>query len=935
MKSRTLSRALVALTVSAGLVFCLTERTEAALPPKDGGSPNAAVAQLVLDAQKAIKAGKLPLAVIDFKNAVGLDPHNGKVRAQLGIVLLQTGSYYDAERELRQARRDGADDRLVLPSLFSTMISRNEEKQLLTEFPGPNSSSDLTPVILYARAWALLNLGQLADATTEIEKSLKLRRDVPSLLLRARIAQRIGDHRTALQFADEAISLSPNRLDSSLVKIGLLVDANDPNAALALADQLVSKFPSSFSAQFARIEVLMRLKRDDKARAAVDAALVKNPGMPMGIYYRALLLARAGNVKDAWRVAQVLPKEFVELQPGIAVSLSEMAAKSGHLDTAAAILNGAVGRFPQNVELRTQLASMRMRQNDVGGAISALEAVREKVNPAAAQTLASLYVKGGRTSEAQELLEKLIQSGQGTDAAVLQLVALKRQSGQADQALKDLIAAVDRKPTDPVLANPLVVALISQRRFEDALSVADKLGGDPRQRLTSLLLRGQVLAVEHKLDDSLASYTKAMQVDPASQPALYGHAIVLESMQRYADATKDLRAILALNPRNMGAYLKLAEIAARQNQDGQVRAILMQAIKASPQDPAPRLALARYLGSRGDRAGALNAANDLLKVQPRSAQGLAILSTLQLSMGKKAEAVAAARRLVGLDPRAPDAQILLGNALYANGDRTGANGALKNAVQLASNSPQVRLAQINLLFAEKDSQGAIAAAQAYQASNPGPQADLLLGDTLGRAGRRDQAMAVYKKSFAANPNSAVVLRIAAISAAAGDSKSAVQILSNWISKNPDDTATRSQYATLLLQQGNDGDAIREFREVLKRKPDDAVSLNNLAWLRRDQDPAEAVSLASRAVALAPDSSEMLDTLGWIKLKHGRAADSVPLFKRAHELRPRDGEISYHLVLSLEAAGSHDAAKGLLKALLASKVQFADLPEANRLALTWH
>jgi len=80
---------------------------------------------------------------------------------------------------------------------------------------------------------------------------------------------------------------------------------------------------------------------------------------------------------------------------------------------------------------------------------------------------------------------------------------------------------------------------------------------------------------------------------------------------------------------------------------------------------------------------------------------------------------------------------------------------------------------------------------------------------------------------------------------------------------------------------------------------------------------------------------VLDTLGWIKLKHGKAADSLPLFQRAHALRPRDGEISYHLALSLDATGKHDAARGFLKALLTSQIKFDDLSEANKLAQTWH
>jgi Flp pilus assembly protein TadD len=194
---------------------------------------------------------------------------------------------------------------------------------------------------------------------------------------------------------------------------------------------------------------------------------------------------------------------------------------------------------------------------------------------------------------------------------------------------------------------------------------------------------------------------------------------------------------------------------------------------------------------------------------------------------------------------------------------------------------------------------------------------------------------VYKKSLAANPNSNTLSRIALISAAGGDFQSAADSLTSWLGKNPDDAVIRAQYAILLMQQGNNADAITQFREVLKKDPTNVASLNNLAWLMRDKDPSGAVALATRAAELAPNSSEVLDTLGWLKLMHGKAADSLPLLKRAHDLRPRDGEISYHLALSLKATGNHDAARDFLKALVSSQVKFDDLAEANKLAQTWH
>ena len=50
---------------------------------------------------------------------------------------------------------------------------------------------------------------------------------------------------------------------------------------------------------------------------------------------------------------------------------------------------------------------------------------------------------------------------------------------------------------------------------------------------------------------------------------------------------------------------------------------------------------------------------------------------------------------------------------------------------------------------------------------------------------------------------------------------------------------------------------------------------------------------------------------------------------------KDGEISYHLVLAMDASGNRNGARGLLKALLDSNIGFADRAKAQQLATSWH
>jgi Tfp pilus assembly protein PilF len=84
-------------------------------------------------------------------------------------------------------------------------------------------------------------------------------------------------------------------------------------------------------------------------------------------------------------------------------------------------------------------------------------------------------------------------------------------------------------------------------------------------------------------------------------------------------------------------------------------------------------------------------------------------------------------------------------------------------------------------------------------------------------------------------------------------------------------------ADALYLQGDKARAEAFYRKALKRNPDDATALNNLAWLlfEADRNLDEAEKLAVRAVSLAPKerASDYADTLNRIRTL--RAARALP------------------------------------------------------------
>jgi putative PEP-CTERM system TPR-repeat lipoprotein len=897
---------------------------------------NAAVRQYVADAQKALKEGNIRLTIILLKNALNAAPKDAMLRAQLGFVLLQSGDPVQAERELRQARSDGAPPNATTPALLQAMLLRHEEAKLLEEFPdpGPTAQGIDSANVLKGRALALQATGKPADANAAMERSLALHRDVSGLLTKAQIAELQHNLDLAKQLSDEALKSDPKNVTVLMFKLGVLMLANDNTGSLALGNQLIQTNPNNMAARLARIEIFFKLKQDSQAKADVDMILAKAPNAPIGLYYKALLKARANDVKGAWRIAQSLPPEFTQAQPSTAIMVAQMAISSGNVDTGAAILSATLAKSPNNAELRLRLAAVRMRQNNPQDAMSILEPIKDSSDPRVLALLSQVYLKLNRSSDALDVLNKL--NAAHPDPGIRRELALvEMQAGQSDQALKDLIELGAKQPTDPTVAAPLIAALVQAKRFSEALAAADRLATDPKQRTQALFFRGEVLLQQGDVNGALAAFQKVLQLDPKNVATLYLRAQLFAKQRRLPEATHDLQAILTIDPKNVSALVQLADVSAQQNNDKDARSLLAKAMSLAPSNPTPRLALIRYLINRHDLKGALSVASDTVRLLPKNADALTLMGQLQLGLAQKKEAVASFRQVVALQPRSAKPRVLLANALFANGDRTGAADALNAAAALEPNSGDVCAAQINLMLAQGDADGAVAKAKAFQTANPSAAADVLLADTLVKAKRLDQAASVLTQSYSAHPNGTALSRLAQLKIAAGDTKQAATLLANWLTSNPRDLEVRIQYATMLMMTRDTAQSAAQFELILKQDSKNVAALNNLAWLLQRSDPKRALSLGLLADKQSPNSPDVLDTIGMIKLGQKDAKGALDFLNRAHALRPKDGEISYHVVLALDANGKRESAKGLLTALINSGVKFADLANASQLLASWH
>ena len=112
-------------------------------------------------------------------------------------------------------------------------------------------------------------------------------------------------------------------------------------------------------------------------------------------------------------------------------------------------------------------------------------------------------------------------------------------------------------------------------------------------------------------------------------------------------------------------------------------------------------------------------------------------------------------------------------------------------------------------------------------------------------------------------------------------------------------------------------AIERYRAILAIERDNAVALNNLAYVlaERKNDPKQALPLAEEAYVLTKQAAVVADTLGWIHHKLGNHGRALPYLERAARLSPLDPEVALHAAVVHAELGNMPQARMFLASAL--------------------
>lgn len=663
-------------------------------------------------------------------------------------------------------------------------------------------------------------------------------------------------------------------------------------------------------------------------KAVAASALVLSTGLGGGIYLLAARQTPEGYLAKA-----------VQLE------------RAGDVNAATIELKNALQLAPDNAEARFRLGRLHLAGNDYAGAEKELRHALGKgyADPELPLLLARALLA---QAEPRKVLEE-IRERPGAPAEInAPILALRAQAqlmlDDPAAAARSLAAAEALAPEHPdTLALRARLAIHGGQAPERALELVEQALAKAERRADLWVMKAELLrAARHARPEVLASYGKALAIEPANIPARLATVQILMEAGDLDRAEAELKLLAKYAPNNvLGRYLAaLADYRRERLDDANNK--LQSVLNAAPNFVPGNLLAGLVNQALGKPESATGYLRKVLDLEPENPAARKLLATTLLSSGQTEQAQALLAELKAND-NDPLLLGLQGNIALRQGHYQEARQSLEKAVRLAPDNLPLMRELVASRMASGDEAGALAAlTQMAELDKKTSQAEVMLATTHLKAKRYDaalQAVAAMERKLPGQPLAENLRGV--IHLARKDPAQARASFAKALALDPGYFPAAANLARLDLGANNPTAARARFQELLKHAPDSSQAWLALAELARlDKNEAEYLAdLRQAARANAKDAQprlllarywlskgdaakalsearggldatgrpEFLDAMGMAYLMQKDRPGAISSFTKWAEARPKLPLAHFKLAQVLQADGNREAA---LKAL---------------------
>ena len=303
----------------------------------------------------------------------------------------------------------------------------------------------------------------------------------------------------------------------------------------------------------------------------------------------------------------------------------------------------------------------------------------------------------------------------------------------------------------PLQGNQLTARAQSASKPKPAAQSKSQRVANP---LNDLLEEAQRDIDKSNFEAAIAPLQKVVADQPEFAYAHFQLAYVYTALKRTDEARAEYARTLAIDPKMSEAYLNLGMLLLDKQEDAAAIAPLRKAVELLPAQSRPRYLLAVALDRAGDRAGAAESFEALIRLDPDDIMALDYLGWAALREGKPEEAEARFRRAQEVQPKGPEALKGLAHSLDAQ-KKPEAAGAYRDYLELMPNDSESRARLIHLLVELQQNDAALAELDRLDAGKQPTLESLRLRADIQIAGKKwDDSIATLQQALALAPNDA-------------------------------------------------------------------------------------------------------------------------------------------------------------------------------------
>lgn len=837
-------------------------------------------------------------ATVQLKALLQQNSQNAEARYLLGQSLLEQGDATAAVLELRKAADLRFDPNKVTPLLARAMLAQGEHAALTGQLAGTRLSDAAAQADLsVAVATAFLAQKMNEQGEEALAEALKAQpQHVPARLLQARVLADKEQTAEAKALVDQVLASDAQSADAWMLKGELALNIDkDRKAAIDAFRKAVAANPRLLGAHVAAVTTLFR-EGDAAGGAAAVAEMKKQfPNHPRTKFFEAELAFNAKDYKAAQEhmrpVVQALPNNPLALQLAGAAEF-----RLGNWAQAETYLGKALQQAPELPIARSMLAQLYLRTGQPQKTLSTLEPLLGRnPGPGALQLAAEAHLQTGDTRRAEELYQRAAKM-KPDDPRIRTALALSQfGKGKTDSAIAELenIASSD---TGALADLALVSAHLRKREVDKALKAIDALEKKQPDKPLAPMLRGRVLVLKKDVAGARAQFQKALTLDKLYFPAVAGLAALDLAANKPAEARQHFDELIKAAPQNVAAKQALAALLMRTGHTGdEVAKLLTESVKLQPNDVRSQLMLINFHLDRRDAKLAIAAARDASQVLVDHPEILMALGRAYLAANDMQQAVTTFNRLAVTQPNSPQPHLGLADANLALNDRPAAARNLQRALELEPRLLQARRGLVAIALAEKKPAEALDLAKAVQKDLPNEAVGHVLeGDVEAFRKNLKGALAAYQQGLKKNNPQEASTRAHNTMVALGQAGEAELFAQRWIADHPQDAIFPFYLADRALAARDYATAELRYRQVIQLQPNNALALNNVAWLMVQQGKPGAVEYAEKANLLLPGRPPLMDTLASALAADKQVPRALELQKQAVERAPEDGSLRMNL-----------------------------------------